>query len=95
MLDVNPRTVRAWEQGRNQPSPSAVEALWGLCDQHDALVRFYRRQDLVRLRRAEGWPPRGWSLAAAGRALSVTPEIRVEWDDPDPDENEGGEGPGD
>ena len=92
MLEVNPRTVRRWERGRSQPSPTAVEALWKLCDRHDALVRFYRRQDLVRVRQAEGWPPRGWFLAAAGRALAATPEIRVEWDDPDPDEDEDEDG---
>lgn len=81
MLGVNVRTVRSWESGRDKTSPSSSAALWGLLRRHQALTAsFLEAGGVVGVsREAEGIPPRGWYLAAAGRAMTVEPDLMVEW----------------
>lgn|GEM_PF-5903266 len=82
MLHVHPRTVRAWQSGRNVPSDSASAAISALLAKHTELVRRLATGDQgVTITREErvGDLPRGWWLAAAGQALAVNPAIEVEW----------------
>ena len=74
-LDVNPRTVRSWESGRDRISASAAAAIRGLVAEHEALV-----EELL----DAGGPisvERGdkWTLAAAAIALRDDPTLRVVW----------------
>ena len=83
MLGVNPRTVRSWESGRDRLSESARVAVWDLARRHDALVDQMLAADVpIAIRREQSTgdlPPRGWFLAAAGRALLADPEVSIEW----------------
>lgn len=83
MLGVNPRTVRSWESGRDHTSPGSTAAIWSLVARHEALVAQYRDSEdvvgVVRDRSATEIPPRGWYLAAAGRAMVTDPDLMVDW----------------
>lgn len=81
MLHVHPRTVRAWQSGRNVPSPSATAAISSLLADHAELVRRLASEQKVTIPREErvGDLPRGWWLTAAGQALAVNPAIEIEW----------------
>ena len=95
----NRRVVRYWEAGRYAPNAESVEALWALKARHDdlvaemldadAMVIVPRRHDAPPARQnPDGVMPRGWYLAAAGRAIAEEPDLMVEWDDA-PDDPEG------
>ena len=85
----NRRVVRYWESGRYAPNAESVEALWALKARHDDLVAEMLDADAMVIvpRRHDapqnpgGTTPRGWYLAAAGRAIAEEPDLMVEWDD--------------
>lgn len=81
-LEVNPRTVRSWEQGRD-PIPDRVpDELAELRDRHDRLVgEMLHGPSPVRIRYEKdyGTGPRGWRVAAAARAMGIYPDLEVEW----------------
>ena len=82
MLGVHPRTVRSWESGRDELSPSSAAAVRALARRHSDLVRQYLDAGVpIGIVRDVGdaIPPRGWYLAAAGQALAVEPNLSVEW----------------
>lgn len=83
MLGVNPRTVRSWESGRDGLSATARAAVWALARRHDALVSDILAAEVpVEVRREQSAgdvPPRGWFLAAAGRALLEDPDVSIDW----------------
>lgn len=83
MLGVNVRTVRAWESGRHAMSESAAVAVRELVAVHTALVAEMLDADaVVSITRDAGedaLPPRGWYLAAAGRAMLTEPDLMVGW----------------
>ena len=84
----NRRVVRYWEAGRYAPNAESVEALWALKARHDDLVAEMLDADamvIVPRRHPDGAMPRGWYLAAAGRAIAEEPDLMVEWDDDDPE----------
>lgn len=84
MRILNPRTVRAWEAGRDLiPERISVE-LAALIDEHTALVeRMLDSEEVVGIVRdketADVPRPRGWYVAAAARALLVEPDLMVDW----------------
>ena len=69
------RGVRLWASTR--------VAVWDLARRHDALVDQMLAADVpIAIRREQSTgdlPPRGWFLAAAGRALLADPEVSIEW----------------
>lgn len=83
LLGVNPRTVRSWESGRDMLSESSTAAMWALARRHDDLVRRYLDAGVeIGIERdmgADASPPRGWYLAAAGRAMVAEPGLMVGW----------------
>ena len=83
MLGVNPRTVRSWESGRDRLSASSSGAVRTLLARHNALVEDYLATDatihIPRAMDSDAVPPRGWFLAAAGRAMADEPDLMVEW----------------
>ena len=83
LLGVNPRTVRSWESGRDVLSESSAQAVWALTRRHDELARQYLAAGvpigIARDMGADSSPPRGWYLAAAGRALMAEPGLTVGW----------------
>ena len=83
-LGVNPRTPRAWESGRYATSQSSSDAIWALKARHDQLVDEMIDADgvvwLPRDAAGRGGLPRGWWVAAAGRALDAEPGLDVDWD---------------
>ena len=82
MLGVNPRTVRSWESGRDMLSESSTAAVWALARRHDELVREYLEAGVpIGIQRDAGaaGAPRGWYLAAAGRAMLAEPDLMVGW----------------
>lgn len=82
-LGVHPRTVRSWESGRDGLSDASSAAVWALVRRHDALVdRMLDAGVPVAISRTlppDASPPRGWYLAAAGRAMIEDPDLEVEW----------------
>ena len=83
LLGRNRRVVRAWESGEYRIGPESVERLKALRDEHDKLVaRMINPESTVVIPRRPHDPyPRGWYLAAAGRAMAAAPYLIVEWDD--------------
>lgn len=81
VLGVNPRTVRAWESGRDLIPPRISLEFVVLIDEHTALVRQMLDADVpVCIPRDGAAPhPRGWHVAAAARAIAVEPDLIVEW----------------
>lgn len=82
LLEVNPRTVRAWESGRDALSSTSEAAVWELVRRHDALVSEYLDAEVpIAIRRDMGAaiPPRGWYLSAAGRAMHEEPDLMIGW----------------
>ena len=83
LLGVNVRTVRSWESGRDVLSESSADAVWALARRHDDLVRRYLDAGVeIGIERdmgADASPPRGWYLAAAGRAMVAEPGLMVGW----------------
>ena len=90
VLDVNPRTVRSWESGRDLIPARILDEMVALVRELDGVVALMVASDcpvgIVRDRgtdaRPRGWTdarPRGWYVAAAARALSVEPDLEVMW----------------
>ena len=76
MLNVNPRTARAWESGKFAPSAGVVEDMWIIKSRHDDIVRnmlSMGRASIPRNGNKDG--PKSWWLAAFGRALANDPSI--------------------
>lgn len=91
-LDRNPRVVRAWETGAYRIGQESIDRLWALKRDHDRLVADMLASDgvVVIPLHPEGDLPRGWYMAAAGRAIAAEPDLMVEWLGYD-DEGDGGE----
>ena len=82
-LHVNPRTVRSWEQGRDPIPAGAAEQIDALVDEVIALARTMAdTEGVVTLPREDGDRPRGWYLAAAAHALTLEPDLMLEWGAP-------------
>ena len=83
MLSVNVRTVRSWESGRQAVSDGSGAALLGLVERHEQLVdQMLTDGSPVAIARdtpPDATTPRGWHLAAAGRAMLAQPDLTVEW----------------
>ena len=83
MLSVNVRTVRSWESGRQSVSDVSGAALLGLVERHEHLVDCMLADGspiaITRDTPPDATPPRGWHLAAAGRAMLTQPDLTVEW----------------
>ena len=83
MLSVNVRTVRSWESGRQAVSDGSGAALLGLVERQQQLVdQMLSDGSPVAIARdtpPDAAPPRGWHLAAAGRAMLAQPDLMVEW----------------
>ena len=83
-LDRNPRVTRAWETGEYRIGGESIARMWALKGRHDELVAAMLDADTVAAVPAQprdGDMPRGWYLAAAGRAIDVAPDLMVEWGD--------------
>lgn len=84
VLDVNPRTIRAWEAGRD-PIPYRVpEEIAALIDEHDGVVVEMTREPVRRIHiprhvDPSDSRPRGWYIAAAARAMDDNPHLEVVW----------------
>lgn len=81
---VNPRTVRAWESGRDPIPEHITAALEELIVCHDALVdRMLASEVPIAIPRRGDLDgnamPGGWYIAAAARAVAVNPLLEVEW----------------
>ena len=83
ILHVNPRTVRAWESGRDNIPARITDEMGALIDEHTDLVNellncwqtiFIFRDKTVNTPR-----PRGWYIAAAARAIAERPDLMVDW----------------
>ena len=87
LLGRNRRVVRAWESGEYRIGPESVARLEVLRAEHDELVaRMIGSESIIVIpRRPHDSYPRGWYLAAAGRAIAEEPDLMVEWDDDDPE----------
>lgn len=83
MLGINVRSVRAWESGKQGMSPSSSQAVRDLLAQHLDLTAAMLDADtpvaIIRDMPADQVPPRGWYLAAAGRAIATDPDLMVDW----------------
>ena len=83
MLGVHRRTVRSWESGRDRTSPSSSAAVRALVSRHDELVaQCLDATEVIGITRdvdVDTIPPRGWYLAAAGRAMGADPDLMIEW----------------
>ena len=83
MLSVNVRTVRSWESGRQAVSDGSGAALLGLVERQQQLVDQMLSDGspiaIARDTPPDATPPRGWHLAAAGRAMLTKPDLMVEW----------------
>ena len=83
MLSVNVRTVRSWESGGQSVSDVSGAALLGLVERHEHLVDCMLADGspvaITRDTPPDATPPRGWHLAAAGRAMLTQPDLTVEW----------------
>ncbi len=81
VLRVNPRTVRAWESGRDLIPPRITQELAVLIGEHTGVVQEMLDADVpVHIARdGAGSRPRGWYVAAAARAIAVEPDLIVEW----------------
>jgi len=85
-IGVNPRTVRAWESGRD-PVPVRIRAeLDVLAGEHDQtladMIEHAEDHQVVGIFRDKGAPvphPRGWYVAAAARAMDSHPDMVVAW----------------
>ena len=81
-LDRNPRVTRAWETGEYRIGAESIDRLLDLRRLHDQLVSAMVDADAVVVipnQPGEGDMPRGWYLAAAGRAIAMEPDLMVEW----------------
>ena len=83
ILHVNPRTVRAWESGRDSIPARITDELAGLIDEHTELVQqMLNSERIIRIARdktANTLRPRGWYIAAAARAIAEQPDLMVDW----------------
>ena len=83
ILHVNPRTVRAWESGRDRIPARITSELAALIDEHARLVEQMLADERVisiaRDKRVEAARPRGWYVAAAARAIVEEPDLMVDW----------------
>ena len=81
-LAVNPRTTRAWESGRDPIPARVADELAAMDAEHRKLVAAMVAAEapvaIHRDKRA-GEHPRGWYVAAAARALTVEPDLEVDW----------------
>lgn len=89
-MGINPRTVRAWESGRDLVSDWAAGRVREELAASRALTRrMIEAGTIIAIPRHPHWgKPRGWWLTAAARALEVEPDLIIEWvygDDPDAD----------
>lgn len=82
-LAVNPRTVRAWEAGRDLIPARIPAELAALVADHGALADRMAASGqvvgIVRDKRAAADRPRGWYVAAAARAMEREPGLMVDW----------------
>ena len=91
LLEVNERTVRSWEQGRDPIPEGVAEFMLDLAARHDALARGYADTGTAVLKwdkRDYSKYPRAFYAAAVGRALGLNPHLKVKWDAPERDRNE-------
>ena len=84
ILHVNPRTVRAWESGRDNIPARITDEMGALIDEHTDLVNellnsFWRIVRIGRDKTADTPRPRGWYIAAAARAIAEQPDLMVDW----------------
>ena len=83
ILHVNPRTVRAWESGRDSIPARITDEMGALIDDHTELVQQMLNSGLViridRDKTAATPRPRGWYIAAAARAIAEQPDLMVDW----------------
>ena len=84
ILHVNPRTVRAWESGRDNIPARITDEMAALIDEHTDLVNellnsFWRIVRIDRDKTAATPRPRGWYIAAAARAIAEQPDLMVDW----------------
>ena len=88
ILDVSPRTFRAWETGRDTIPSTVAAEVWDLAADHDALAHGMVRDQSVVIPRqgtVHAGRPAGWWTAAAAQALARQPALEVEYlDDPAP-----------
>ena len=84
MCGVDVRTVQRWEADRVPMPGYVVELVGRLRVEHDSLVAELAGRGTVVLPRArsayEGGYPRGWYVAALGRALGDGAHIDASWD---------------
>lgn len=83
ILHVNPRTVRAWESGRDNIPARITDELAALIDEHtDVVNELLNSERIIRIDRdktADTPRPRGWYIAAAARAIAEQPDLMVDW----------------
>lgn len=84
ILDVDPRTLRAWEKARSRiPDGIACELLELARDHGRIAQRFISCDAVVTMPREDGEEfPRNYYVAALARALEAEPGIRAEWTTP-------------
>ena len=81
VLDVNPRTVRSWESGRDRIPARIPDEVEALVKEHGKAVALMVASDSpVGIARDKGdvWPS-GWYVAAAARAMSIAPDLGAVW----------------
>ena len=83
ILHVNPRTVRAWESGRDNIPARITDEMGALIDEHtdvvNELLNSWRTIYIFRDKTAGTPRPRGWYIAAAARAIAEQPDLMVDW----------------
>ncbi len=83
ILDNDERAVRRRESGKNPVITEGVAAeMWELVEEHNQLVADYAAQEVVLLPvDGDDYRPRGWFIAAAGRALALNPDLEIQWEE--------------
>ena len=83
ILHVNPRTLRAWESGRDNIPARITDEMGALIDDHTELVQqMLNSERIIRIDRDKtvNTPrPRGWYVAAAARAIADQQDMMVDW----------------
>ena len=78
-LDINERTVRAWEENSAPINEGPMTAIRELIEDHDTLTDHIISQGGAWIPRKPVEHSRGWFVAAAKKALEENPGLEVEW----------------
>ncbi len=82
ILDNDERAVRRRESGKTPINEGVAAEMWELVEEHNQLVADYAARKVVLLPTdGDDYRPRGWFVAAAGRALALNPDLAIQWEE--------------